>query len=235
MHYISGLINYFDVDFNYDEKTKNVTLTDEGVEKAEKYFKIDNLYNIKNNELVHYINQALKANYSMRNDVDYVVQDDAIVIGTNTYAGFLPFMYLNGGLEANEESYIYKNYGLKLKIVVQDDFQAGRAAFKNGDIDIIYCTADAFPVEMSEGSDMNDARFFNISNWSRGADAIVVNKNVHTVSDLVGKIVACSEGTASHTLLLNTLYATPKAAKSPSTTNCLSATTIQAMLRPLIG
>lgn len=131
--------------------------------------------------------------------------DDAIVIGTNTYAGFLPFMYLNGGLEPNEDSYIYKNYGLKLKIVVQDDFQAGRAAFKNGDIDIIYCTADAFPVEMSEGSDMNDARFFNISNWSRGADAIVVNKNVHTVSDLVGKIVACSEGTASHTLLLNTL------------------------------
>lgn len=131
--------------------------------------------------------------------------DDVIVIGTNTYAGFLPFMYLNGGLEPNEESYIYKNYGLKLKIVIQDDFQAGRAAFKNGNIDIIYCTADAFPVEMSEGSDMNDARFFNISNWSRGADAIVVNKYVNTVSDLVGKIVACSEGTASHTLLLNTL------------------------------
>lgn len=131
--------------------------------------------------------------------------DDAIVVGTNTYAGFLPFMYLNGGLEPNEDSYIYKNYGIKLKIVVQDDFQAGRSAFKNGDIDVIYCTADAFPVEMSEGSDMTDARFFNISNWSRGADAIVVNKNVHTVADLMGKIVACSEGTASHTLLLNTL------------------------------
>jgi NitT/TauT family transport system substrate-binding protein len=114
-------------------------------------------------------------------------------------------MYLNGGLEPSEESYIYKNYGLKLKIVIQDDFQAGRAAFKNGNIDIIYCTADAFPVEMSEGSDMNDAKFFNISNWSRGADAIVVNKNVSTVADLMGKIVACSEGTASHTLLLNTL------------------------------
>ena len=131
--------------------------------------------------------------------------NDAIVVGTNTYAGFLPFMYLNGGLEPNEDSYIYKNYGIKLKIVVQDDFQAGRSAFKNGDIDVIYCTADAFPVEMSEGSDMTDARFFNISNWSRGADAIVVNKNVHTVADLMGKIVACSEGTASHTLLLNTL------------------------------
>ena len=60
-------------------------------------------------------------------------------------------MYLNGGLDPNENSIIYKEYGIKLKIVVQDDFQAGRAAFRNGDIDIIYCTADALPVEMSEG------------------------------------------------------------------------------------
>lgn len=130
---------------------------------------------------------------------------DCITIGTNTYAGFLPFMYLNGGLDPNEESIIYKEYGIKLKIVIQDDFQAGRAAFKNNDIDLIYCTADAFPVEMSEGSEMSDARFVNISNWSRGADAIVVSKNIRTVADLKGKIVACSEGTASHTLLLNTL------------------------------
>lgn len=146
-----------------------------------------------------------ESSFSFSNPFSSSNSDDAIVVGTNTYAGFLPFMYLNGGLEPTENSFIYQNYGIKLKIVVQDDFQAGRAAFKNGDIDIIYCTADAFPVEMSEGSDMNDARFFNISNWSRGADAIVVNKNVHTVADLVGKIVACSEGTASHTLLLNTL------------------------------
>ena len=69
-----------DVDFNYDEKTKNVTLTDDGVEKAEKYFKIDNLYNIKNNELVHYINQALRANYAMKKDFDYVVQDGEVLI-----------------------------------------------------------------------------------------------------------------------------------------------------------
>ena len=130
---------------------------------------------------------------------------DVITVGTNTYAGFMPFMYLNGGLNPSEDSFIYKEYGIKLKIVVQDDFQAGRAAFKNGDIDIMYCTADAFPIEMSEGSEMSDARLFNLSNWSRGADAIVVNKNIKTVGDLIGKIVACSEGTASHTLLLNTL------------------------------
>ena len=47
---------------------------------AEKVFKIDNLYEANQTSLVHHINQALRANYSMRNDVDYVVQDDAIVI-----------------------------------------------------------------------------------------------------------------------------------------------------------
>ena len=130
---------------------------------------------------------------------------DYLTVGTNTYAGFLPMMYLNGGLEPNENSRIYKDYGLKLKIVIQDDFQAGRMAFKNGNIDVIYCTADALPVEMGEGSEMTEARIFNLSNWSRGADAIVVNKNITSVSDLIGKTIACSEGTASHTLLLNTL------------------------------
>lgn len=67
-------------DYLYDEKTKSVTLTDDGVKKAEKCFSVDNLYDINNTNLVHHINQALKANYAMRNDVDYVVQDGAIII-----------------------------------------------------------------------------------------------------------------------------------------------------------
>lgn len=67
-------------DFIYDEKTKSVTLTEEGVKKAEKFFKVQNLYEVGQTNLIHHINQALKANYSMRNDVDYVVKDDKIVI-----------------------------------------------------------------------------------------------------------------------------------------------------------
>lgn len=64
----------------YDEKTKAVTLDDKGVKQAEKAFGLDNLYDIKNTTLVHYINQALKANYAMKRDFDYVVNDGAIVI-----------------------------------------------------------------------------------------------------------------------------------------------------------
>ena len=64
----------------YDEKTKAVTLDDKGVKEAERSFGIDNLYDIEHTTLVHFINQALKANYGMKKDFDYVVNDGKIVI-----------------------------------------------------------------------------------------------------------------------------------------------------------
>ena len=67
-------------DYIYDEKTKSVNLTEDGADKAEKMFHIDNLYDINNATLLHFINQALRANYAMKCDVDYVVQDNEIVI-----------------------------------------------------------------------------------------------------------------------------------------------------------
>ena len=67
-------------DFIYDEKTKSVNLTEQGADKAEEMFHIDNLYDVDNSTLLHFINQALRANYAMKNDVDYVVQDGEIVI-----------------------------------------------------------------------------------------------------------------------------------------------------------
>ena len=66
-------------DFIFDEKTKNVNLTETGSEKAEKAFNISNLYDIDNASLLHYINQALRANYSMKKDVDYVVQELSLI------------------------------------------------------------------------------------------------------------------------------------------------------------
>ena len=64
----------------YDEKTKAVSLDQKGIAKAEKIFGVDNLYDINHTNLVHFINQALKANYAMKLDVDYVVNDGKIVI-----------------------------------------------------------------------------------------------------------------------------------------------------------
>ena len=67
-------------DYIFDEKTRSVNLTEEGSDKAEKAFHIDNLYDIENATLLHFINQSLRANYSMKRDIDYVVQDNEIVI-----------------------------------------------------------------------------------------------------------------------------------------------------------
>ena len=64
----------------YDEKTRTVSLDQKGITSAEKTFKVANLYDIKNTTLVHYINQALKANYGMKLDFDYVVRDDKVII-----------------------------------------------------------------------------------------------------------------------------------------------------------
>ena len=67
-------------DYTIDEKTRSISLTDEGSRKCEEFYGIDNMYDIKYSALVHHVNQALKANFTMKNEVDYVVQDGEVVI-----------------------------------------------------------------------------------------------------------------------------------------------------------
>ena len=71
---------YEGTDYVVDIKSKTAQLTEAGVAKAERAFNIDNLYEIDQTDLVHLINNALKANYTMMNDVEYVVQDNEVVI-----------------------------------------------------------------------------------------------------------------------------------------------------------
>lgn len=67
-------------DYIIDEKAKTATITRQGVKKAEKYFGVVNLFDADNSTLLHHINQALKANGCMKNDIDYVVKDDQVII-----------------------------------------------------------------------------------------------------------------------------------------------------------
>jgi preprotein translocase subunit SecA len=67
-------------DYTYDEKTKSVQLTEDGMSKAERAFGIENLFDISNVTLLHHINQALKAHVTMHRDVDYVVDEGKVVI-----------------------------------------------------------------------------------------------------------------------------------------------------------
>lgn len=112
---------------------------------------------------------------------------------------------MRGSLPSCGLMVLTKEYGIRANIIIQDDFVAGRNAFLNGDIDLIYCTTDVLAVEMGEGSAMNSAKYVMMLNRSQGADAMVVTKNIRTVADLKGKKIAVAEGTASHTLLLNIL------------------------------
>lgn len=67
-------------DFTIDEKEKAVSLTDDGITKAEKFFKVSNLSDIENTELYHHIQQALKAHNMMKRDRDYIVSDGEVLI-----------------------------------------------------------------------------------------------------------------------------------------------------------
>ena len=98
----------------YDEKTKSSSLDEEGMKLAEKYFKVKNLYDLENTNLVHFINQALHANYSMKKDFDYVIQDGKIVIvdqftgrlmpGRNFSEGLHQAIEAKEGVQINEET-----------------------------------------------------------------------------------------------------------------------------------
>ncbi|TXL65000.1 preprotein translocase subunit SecA [Cerasibacillus terrae] len=69
-----------ETDYTYDEKTRGVQLTEEGINKAERYFSIENLFDLNHVSLTHHINQALKAHVAMQRDTDYVVNDGSVVI-----------------------------------------------------------------------------------------------------------------------------------------------------------
>ena len=75
-------------DYVLDEKTKKVTLTEQGVHNAEKLLNLENLFDIKNSVMVHNLDKALAANYAFKRDVDYVVENDKVII-VDTFTGRL--------------------------------------------------------------------------------------------------------------------------------------------------
>nr|WP_156204744.1 preprotein translocase subunit SecA [Candidatus Syntrophocurvum alkaliphilum] len=112
-------------DFIMDEKTNVVTLTEEGVKKAEEFFDVENLS--ENMELAHHINQGLKAHFLMRKDRDYVVKEEQIVI-VDEFTGRLMFgrRYSDGlhqAIEAKEGVKIEKESQTLATITFQNFFR----------------------------------------------------------------------------------------------------------------
>lgn len=67
-------------DFKIDLQSKTIAFTEQGIEKAEEYFGLTNLYDIENTALTHHLDQALRANFIMIRDIDYVVQENQVLI-----------------------------------------------------------------------------------------------------------------------------------------------------------
>ena len=130
-----------------------------------------------------------------------------LIVAYNTFTGVEGIVLMNGGMEPNENSALYKNYGIKLLIKQMDAVKDTRSGLHSGDLDLVYCTTDALSVEMGSSSELladNVVQIMQV-NQSHGADAIVVRKGIDAVENLKKKKVAYAVGTASHTLLLNVL------------------------------
>ncbi len=114
-------------DYVVDEKTKKVTLTEEGVKKCEKLLNLDNLYDIQNSVMVHNLDKALSANYAFKKDVDYVVENDKVVI-VDTFTGRLMHGRqfsegLHQALEAKENVHINEETKTLATITFQNLFR----------------------------------------------------------------------------------------------------------------
>ncbi|MCQ2555132.1 MAG: DEAD/DEAH box helicase, partial [Clostridia bacterium] len=114
-------------DYTYDEKDKKLGLTDTGIEKAEKYFRIDNFGDPENMEINHYVQQALRARVIMKRDIDYIVKDGEIVI-VDEFTGRLMFgrRYSNGlhqAIEAKEGLLVKSESKTLATITLQNYFR----------------------------------------------------------------------------------------------------------------
>jgi NitT/TauT family transport system substrate-binding protein len=126
-----------------------------------------------------------------------------LVVGINTWAGHAPGIVYNHGMEPNAQSLYKQKYGLDVKFVLLEDPAAKLAAFRNGDVDVMWDTVDNWAREASILSEQNQkAKSVIMQDWSRGGDGIVSLSSIKSVEDLAGKRVACTQFTPSHFLLL---------------------------------
>jgi preprotein translocase subunit SecA len=113
--------------YQVEEKTRTSTLTEEGVAEAEKFLKVPNLYDLANMDMVHHINQALKAHNLFKKDVDYMVKDGKVVIVDEFTGRLMPGRRYSDGLhqalEAKERVRIEEEYQTLASITFQNYFR----------------------------------------------------------------------------------------------------------------
>jgi NitT/TauT family transport system substrate-binding protein len=118
-----------------------------------------------------------------------------------TWGGYAGGIYANDGFAPNPNSLFAKDYGVQVELLVIDDFDKSRDAFRAGGdrngVDIMWSTVDAYALEYGGLQKLNPKAVLQYD-WSRGGDAIVVDNSIKNVADLRGKKLACAEATPSH-------------------------------------
>src|SRR5947209_2523409 len=126
-----------------------------------------------------------------------------LVVAINTWAGHSPGIVYNYGLDPNDNSYYRKKYGLDVKFVLIEDPAAKLAAFRKGDVDIMWNTVDNWAREASILAENNQkAKSIVMQDWSRGGDGIVSLASITSIEGLKGHKISCTQFTPSHFLIL---------------------------------
>ncbi|HAR7454932.1 TPA: preprotein translocase subunit SecA [Staphylococcus aureus] len=116
-----------DEDYKYDEKTKSVHLTEQGADKAERMFKVENLYDVQNVDVISHINTALRAHVTLQRDVDYMVVDGEVLIVDQFTGRTMPGRRFSEGLhqaiEAKEGVQIQNESKTMASITFQNYFR----------------------------------------------------------------------------------------------------------------
>ncbi|ALN78035.1 preprotein translocase subunit SecA [Staphylococcus agnetis] len=114
-------------DYNYDVQTKAIQLTEQGIDKAERMFKLDNLYDVRHVDIIHHINLALRAHYTMARDIDYMVTNGEILIVDQFTGRTMPGRRFSEGLhqaiEAKESVKIQNESKTMASITFQNYFR----------------------------------------------------------------------------------------------------------------
>jgi len=113
--------------YEKDEKSKSITLTEKGIAEAEKYFRIENLYELENMDTLHQVNQSLKAHFLFARDKDYLVKDGKVFIVDEFTGRIMPGRRFSDGLhqalEAKEQVKIEQEYQTHASITFQNYFR----------------------------------------------------------------------------------------------------------------
>lgn len=126
-----------------------------------------------------------------------------LVVAINTWAGHAPGIVYNNGLDVNGGSFYRKKFGMDVKFVLIEDPAAKLAAFRKGDVDVMWNTVDNWAREASILAEQNQhAKSIVMQDWSRGGDGIVSLSSIKSIEQLKGHKVACTQFTPSHFLLL---------------------------------